>query len=158
MASGREQADEYHPQFAELIIRALKEWTAPWQQAWQPGEHVLPLNFSSGHGYRGGNAVRPATTALDRGYADPRWGGWRQIRESGGSGQLLCGGRRRTGSTGGPPGWLRAQRAESGRPGLGAGRRRAPPWRVLATRTTGSSAGLRWAGRPTVNRRQSPSD
>ena len=84
MASGREQTDEYHQQFAERIIRALKEGTAPWQQPWQPGERVLPRNFSSGHGYRGGNALYLAMTALDRGYADPRWGRCRQIREASG--------------------------------------------------------------------------
>ena len=84
MASGREQTDEYHQQFAERIIRALKEGTAPWQKAWQPGERVLPRNFSSGHGYRGGNALCLAMTALDHGYSDPCWGGWRQIREAGG--------------------------------------------------------------------------
>ena len=84
MASGREQTDEYHQQFAERIIRALKERTAPWQKLWQPGERVLPRNFSSGHGYRGGNALYLAMMALDRGYADPRWGGYRQIREAGG--------------------------------------------------------------------------
>ena len=84
MARGREQTDEYHEQFAERIIRALTEGTAPWQRAWEPGERILPRNFSSGHGYRGGNAVYLAMTALDRGYADPRWGGYRQIREAGG--------------------------------------------------------------------------
>ena len=84
MASGREQTDEYHQQFAKRIIRALKEGTAPWQKAWQPGEHVLPRNFSSGHGYRGGNALYLAMAALDRGYGDPRWGDYRQIREAGG--------------------------------------------------------------------------
>ena len=84
MASARVQAGEYHQQFTERIIRALKEGTAPWQKAWQPGERILPRNFSSGRDYRGGNAVYLAMTALDRGYADPRWGGWRQIREAGG--------------------------------------------------------------------------
>ena len=84
MASGREPTDEYHQQFAERIIRALKERTAPWQKAWQPGERVLPHDFSSGRDYRGGNALYLAMTAFDYGYADPRWGGWRQIREAGG--------------------------------------------------------------------------
>ena len=32
MASGREQTDEYHQQFTNRIIRALKEGTAPWQK------------------------------------------------------------------------------------------------------------------------------
>ena len=84
MASGRVQAGEYHQQFAERIIRALKEGTAPWQKAWQPRERILPHNLFSGHDYRGGNALYLMMTALDRGYTDPRWGGWRQIREAGG--------------------------------------------------------------------------
>ena len=33
MAKGREKAKEYHQQFAERIIKALKEGTAPWQKA-----------------------------------------------------------------------------------------------------------------------------
>ena len=84
MASARVQAGEYHQQFTERIIRALKERTAPWQMAWQLGARILPRNFSSGHGYRGGNAVYLAMTALDHGYADPRWGGYREIRGAGG--------------------------------------------------------------------------
>ena len=84
MAKGREKADEYHQQFAERIIQVLKEGTAPWQKPWNPGERILPHNFQSGRDYRGGNAVYLAMNALDRGYADPRWGGYRQIQEAGG--------------------------------------------------------------------------
>ncbi len=44
----------------------------------------MPHNFGSGRDYRGGNAVYLAMNALERGYADPRWGGYRQIQEAGG--------------------------------------------------------------------------
>ena len=84
MAGGHGKADEYHQQFAERIIKALKEGTAPWQRPWKPGERIMPHNFGSGRDYRGGNAVYLAMHALDRGYADPRWGGYRQIQEAGG--------------------------------------------------------------------------
>ena len=84
MAGGREQAEAYHQQFAERIIQALKDGTAPWQKPWKPGERIMPHNFGSGRDYRGGNAVYLAMQALDRGYADPRWGGYRQIQEAGG--------------------------------------------------------------------------
>ncbi len=84
MAGGRERADAYHQQFAERIIQALKEGTAPWQKPWKPGERIMPHNFGSGRDYRGGNAVYLAMNALRRGYADPRWGGYRQIQEAGG--------------------------------------------------------------------------
>ena len=84
MAKSRDRADEYHQQFAERIIKALKEGTAPWQKPWRPGERILPHNFQSGRDYRGGNAVYLAMRGLDHGYADPRWGGYRQIQEAGG--------------------------------------------------------------------------
>ena len=84
MAKGHEKADEYHRQFAERIIQALKDGTAPWQKPWKPGERILPHNFGSGRDYRGGNAVYLTVQGLDRGYTDPRWGGYRQIQEAGG--------------------------------------------------------------------------
>ncbi len=84
MAKQQARADEYHQQFAERIIKALKEGTAPWQKPWRPGERILPHNFQSGRDYRGGNAVYLAMRGLDHGYADPRWGGYRQIQEAGG--------------------------------------------------------------------------
>ena len=84
MVGGRELADAYHQQFAERIIQALKDGTAPWQKPWKPGERIMPHNFGSGRDYRGGNAVYLAMQALDSGYADPRWGGYRQIQEAGG--------------------------------------------------------------------------
>ena len=84
MGKLQEKANEYHEQFAARIIQALKEGTAPWQKPWKPGERILPHNFGSGRDYRGGNAVYLAMQALDRGYADPRWGGYRQIQEAGG--------------------------------------------------------------------------
>ena len=54
------------------------------RKPWKPGERILPHNFASGRDYRGGNALYLAMNALERGYADPRWGGYRQIQEAGG--------------------------------------------------------------------------
>ncbi len=84
MATRHEKTEEYHEQFAARIIKALEAGTAPWQKPWKAGERILPHNFGSGRDYRGGNAVYLAMNALDRGYADPRWGGYRQIQEAGG--------------------------------------------------------------------------
>ena len=36
MGKLQEKANEYHQQFAERIIKALKEGTAPWQKPWKP--------------------------------------------------------------------------------------------------------------------------
>ena len=79
MGKLKAKAAEYHEEFAARIIKALEAGTAPWQKPWKPGERILPHNFHSGRDYRGGNAVYLAMHALDRGYADPRWGGNRQI-------------------------------------------------------------------------------
>lgn len=68
----------------QRIIKALKEGTAPWQKPWKHGERIMPHNFGSGRDDRGGNAVYLVMQGLDRGYADPRWGGDRQIQETGG--------------------------------------------------------------------------
>ena len=84
MGKLQEKAAEYHEEFAARIIKALQAGTAPWQKPWKPGERILPHNFQSGRDYRGGNAVYLALNGLDRGYANPRWGGYRQILEAGG--------------------------------------------------------------------------
>ena len=80
----KDKADEYHRQFADRIIAALEKGTAPWQKPWQPGERILPHNFSSERNYRGGNALYLALAGIERGYSDPRWGGFKQIADAGG--------------------------------------------------------------------------
>ncbi len=60
------------------MIAALENGTAPWQKPWEPGERVLPHNFSSGRSYRGGNAMYLALDGnREGGGADPRWGGFK---------------------------------------------------------------------------------
>ena len=78
------RVDAYHEQFAEKLITAIEAGTAPWQQPWAPGEQISPQNFSSSRDYRGGNAIYLAVAAVEKGYTDPRWGGYRQIAEAGG--------------------------------------------------------------------------
>ena len=82
MAKPQEKADEYHRQFADRIIKALRKGTTPWQKPWTWRQ---PHNFSSRRDYHGGNAVYLAMMALDRGYVDPRWGTALQIRRAGGN-------------------------------------------------------------------------
>ena len=72
--------DEYHRQFAEAIIEQIRQGTAPWQKPWGPGERVLPANVDTGRSYAGGNSLHLAAVAQARGYADVRWGTYRQIQ------------------------------------------------------------------------------
>ena len=76
--------DAYHEQFADTMIKALEAERAPWQQPWKPGERISPQNFSTARDYRGGNAIYLTLAATEKGYADSRWGGYRQIAEAGG--------------------------------------------------------------------------
>ena len=80
----KSRVDAYHEQFAEKMIKALQENRAPWQKPWKPGEQISPKNVSSDRNYRGGNAIYLAVAAVEKGYADPRWAGYRQIAEAGG--------------------------------------------------------------------------
>ena len=78
------RVDAYNDEFTAKITKALKEGTTPWQKPWKPGERSSPRNFSTAREYRGGNAVYLAVEGTGKGYADPRWGGYRQIAAAGG--------------------------------------------------------------------------
>ena len=80
----KSRVDAYHEQFTEKMITALQEHRTPWQKPWKPGEQISPKNVSSDRNYRGGNAIYLAMAATEKGYADPRWAGYRQITEAGG--------------------------------------------------------------------------
>ena len=76
--------EAYHRQFAETIIEQIRQGTAPWQKPWGPGERVLPSNVGTGRPYAGGNSLNLAAVAQARGYADVRWGTYRQVQALGG--------------------------------------------------------------------------
>ena len=76
--------DDYARKFADRIIDALNQGTAPWQKPWKPGELSSPNNFTTGRRYRGNNAIMLMVSGAMRGYADTRWAGFGQIRRAGG--------------------------------------------------------------------------
>ena len=76
--------DEYYRQVADGLVAQIERGTAPWTQAWQPGEKALPANVQTGKAYRGGNSVWLLSVADRRGYADERWGTYRQVHDLGG--------------------------------------------------------------------------
>lgn len=79
-----ERIAEHHKEFAERIIKQIKEGVAPWQKPWNPGQKFLPANFKTGIPYRGGNTLNLASVSIERGYSDHRWGTWKQIKAAGG--------------------------------------------------------------------------
>ena len=72
--------DEYHRQFADRVIEQIRQGTAPWQKPWGPGERVLPANLDTGRSYAGGNSLHLAAVQQACGYADVRWGTYRQTQ------------------------------------------------------------------------------
>ena len=83
-AGAAERSDAYYRKVADHLIDQIESGTAPWTQAWQPGEKAMPRNVSTGKAYRGGNSVWLASVAEMRGYRDERWGTYKQVQDLGG--------------------------------------------------------------------------
>ena len=83
-ASAAERSDAYYRKVADHLIDQIERGTAPWTQAWLPGEKAMPRNVSTGKAYRGGNSVWLASVAEMRGYQDERWGTYKQVQDLGG--------------------------------------------------------------------------
>ena len=74
----------YTALFAERLIAALKQGTAPWQRPWEPGELHAPTNGTTSHIYTGSNSLMLRLSAMLAGYEDQRWAGFHQILKAGG--------------------------------------------------------------------------
>ena len=83
-ASAMERNDAYYRKVADQLIEQIEAGTAPWRQAWQPGEKAMPCNVVTGKAYRGGNSVWLASVTERRGYSDERWGTYKQVQGLGG--------------------------------------------------------------------------
>ncbi len=79
-----DKVDDYFRQVADSLIGQIRRGTAPWTQAWKPGERAMPANVRTGKRYRGGNSVWLASTAQRRGFSDERWGTFKQVKSLGG--------------------------------------------------------------------------
>ena len=80
-SSLRAKVEDYYNRVADSLIQQIERGTAPWTQAWQPGEKSMPCNVKTGKAYRGGNSVWLMSVAERRGYADERWGTFKQVQE-----------------------------------------------------------------------------
>lgn len=79
------QTSEYRKAVTERLIGMLESGTAPWQKPWDAGIAAMnrPHNFN-GRPYHGVNALMLWCTAIDKGYEDPRWLTFKQVKEIGG--------------------------------------------------------------------------
>ncbi len=76
--------EKHASMFAEAMIKAIRNGTAPWQKPWKGGGDWRPKNFATRRPYSGGNLLFLLAIAAERGYARPLWGGFHQIRAAGG--------------------------------------------------------------------------
>lgn len=79
MAENKKERTPFHVEFANKVIKALEEGTAPWQKPWRPAENLAPRNPLSGTVYKGMNRLHLAMA----GYEDPRWMTLKQANEAG---------------------------------------------------------------------------
>jgi antirestriction protein ArdC len=76
-------AHDYVQTVAQALIAQLKAGTAPWIKPWQPGARFMPYNPTTGHAYRGMNAMWLMTVGPARGYDDARWMTYKQAQGAG---------------------------------------------------------------------------
>ena len=77
-----EKTKEYRKNLAEQFVHILEDKPFNWKMEWEGGKD-RPRNAKSGACYRGINRLRLMLTAWERGYKDPRWATFNQIRDMG---------------------------------------------------------------------------
>lgn len=71
-------------ELTEKFVAALEQGEIPWAKPWQTLDHGLPRNMHTGREYSGGNRLMLMLAQLERGYADPRFATFEQIKALGG--------------------------------------------------------------------------
>lgn len=72
---------EYRERLAEEFIHLLEEKELDWKQEWRGRD--IPMNAKSGKAYKGSNRFYLSLIAAQRGYDDPRWATFQQIKTAG---------------------------------------------------------------------------
>ena len=72
---------EYRERLAEEFIHLLEEKELDWKQEWRGRD--IPMNVMSGKAYKGSNRFYLSLIAAQRGYDDPRWATFQQIKTAG---------------------------------------------------------------------------
>ncbi len=72
---------EYRERLAGEFANLLEEKELDWKKEWKA--QSIPVNAKNGRSYRGGNRFYLSIIAMDRGYEDPRWATFNQIKDMG---------------------------------------------------------------------------
>ena len=73
---------EYRKNLAEMFANILEEKELDWKKEWQ-GLTNMPVNAKRDYRYKGINSFHLMLVMMERGYDDPRWATFNQIKEMG---------------------------------------------------------------------------
>ncbi len=76
------KSKEYRKELAEMFARILEEKELDWKKEWK-GLANVPINAVKGRKYKGINAFALMLIMMERGYTDPRFATFNQIKEMG---------------------------------------------------------------------------
>ena len=79
---GRRRSRDFRQEITDRMVSALEQGDIPWRKPWRSVER--PMNGLSGHRYQGINRFMTMLTQFERGYGDPRWLTFNQVRQAGG--------------------------------------------------------------------------
>ena len=80
---GQEDENEGEQQIAQTFLDLLEEKQLDWKKEWSGNGTQSPYNANSGHRYKGINRFYLSLIAMSRGYQEPRWATFYQIKERG---------------------------------------------------------------------------
>ena len=85
MARRRKKRRDVYAEITERVVEYLERGVVPWRQLWVgDGKSIeTPYNGKTGRKYSGINVLMLWMTAMERGYEDPRWMTFNQIRDMG---------------------------------------------------------------------------
>ncbi|SCG83670.1 DNA primase traC [Proteiniborus sp. DW1] len=73
---------EYRQKLADTFVKSLKENRLDWKKEWK-GQSMIPINGTNNKRYKGINRFWLGFVSLEKGYTDPRWCTFNQIRNKG---------------------------------------------------------------------------
>lgn len=76
------QGRDFRQEITDRMVAALEQGDIPWKRPWRATDR--PMNGLSGHRYQGINRFMTLLTQFERGYGDPRWLTFNQVRHAGG--------------------------------------------------------------------------
>ncbi|MBU5676914.1 DUF1738 domain-containing protein [Alkaliphilus sp. MSJ-5] len=73
---------KYRQKLADTFVKSLEEKQLDWKKEWK-GQSMIPVNATNNKKYKGINKFWLSFISLEKGYSDPRWCTFKQIKDKG---------------------------------------------------------------------------